>query len=92
MRRLNLAYESGLLRKPIIFNTISAYLEKPELSPILNDLLIKSSLPLARVETVFAMIPLVSLPIETPGYWQQYSGGWAWVEGHWSWGTQGEGE
>jgi hypothetical protein len=37
MRRLNLAYESGLLRKPIIFNTISAYLEKPELSPILGS-------------------------------------------------------
>jgi hypothetical protein len=30
-------------------------LEKPELSPILNDLLIKSSLPLAPVETVFAI-------------------------------------
>jgi hypothetical protein len=28
----------------------------------------------------------------TPGYWQQYSGGWAWVDSRWSWGTQGEGE
>ena len=28
----------------------------------------------------------------TPGYWQEYSGGWAWVEGRWRWGTQGEGE
>jgi hypothetical protein len=28
----------------------------------------------------------------TPGYWQQYSVGWAWVEGRWTWGTQGEGE
>jgi hypothetical protein len=25
-----------------------------------------------------------------PGYWQEYSGGWAWVEGRWSWGTQGK--
>jgi hypothetical protein len=38
------------------------------------------------------LIPLVSLAIETPGYWQQYSGGWAWVDRRWSWGTQGEGE
>ena len=28
----------------------------------------------------------------TPGFWRQYSGGWAWVEGRWNWGTQGEGE
>jgi hypothetical protein len=29
MPRLNLAYERGFLERPIIFNTISAYLEKP---------------------------------------------------------------
>jgi hypothetical protein len=28
----------------------------------------------------------------TPGYWRQYSGGWAWVDSRWSWRTQGEGE
>ena len=28
----------------------------------------------------------------TPGFLQQYSGGWAWVDGRWKWGTQGEGE
>jgi hypothetical protein len=28
----------------------------------------------------------------TPGFWQQYSGGWAWVDGRWKRGTQGEGE
>ena len=55
MPRLNLAYERGFLERPIIFNTISAYLEKPQLSLILNDLLIKSSLPLVPVETVFAI-------------------------------------
>ena len=55
MPRLNLAYERGFLTKPVIFNTISAYLEKPQLSSILNDLLIKSSLPLAPIETVFAI-------------------------------------
>jgi hypothetical protein len=26
----------------------------------------------------------------TPGFWQQYSGGWAWVDGRWSWGAQDE--
>src|SRR3984893_19225677 len=46
---------AGFLEKPIIFNTISAYLEKPQLSSILNDLLINSSLPLVPVETVFAI-------------------------------------
>ena len=55
MPRLNLACERGFLERPIIFNTISAYLEKPQLSLILNDLLIKSSLPLVPVETVFAI-------------------------------------
>jgi hypothetical protein len=24
----------------------------------------------------------------TPGYWQQYSGGWAWVDGRWNWGPE----
>ena len=54
MPRLNLAYERGFLEKPVIFNTISAYLEKPQLSSILNNLLIKSSLPFVPLETVFA--------------------------------------
>jgi hypothetical protein len=27
-----------------------------------------------------------------PCYWQQYSGGWAWVGSRWRWGTESEGE
>jgi hypothetical protein len=62
-------------------NTISAYLEKPKLSPILNNLLIKSSLPLAPVETVFA---IDSTGLVGNRNSQQYSGGWAWVDRRWS--------
>jgi transposase len=55
MPRLRLAYERGYLDKPIIFNTISAYLEKEELTPILHDLIIRSSLPVSPIERVFAI-------------------------------------
>jgi hypothetical protein len=53
--RLKSAYEHGYFEKPVTFNTMSEYLRKPQLTPILNDLLIKSSLPLVPVETVFAI-------------------------------------
>jgi transposase len=36
------------------FNSISNYLENPELTPILRSLIVKSSLPLKSVETSFA--------------------------------------
>jgi transposase len=53
--RLRLAYERGYLERPVTFNTILGYLEKPQFTPILNDLLIKSSLPVSSIETVFAI-------------------------------------
>jgi hypothetical protein len=37
------------------YNSISAYLEKPELTPILKALIVESALPLKAVETAFAM-------------------------------------
>jgi hypothetical protein len=48
MSRLKSAYADGYFEKPVTFNTMSEYLRKPELTPILNDLLIKSSLPVVR--------------------------------------------
>jgi hypothetical protein len=55
MSRLKSAYEDGYFEKPVTFNTMSEYLGKPELTPILNDLLIKSSLPVVPIETTFAI-------------------------------------
>ena len=52
---LNLAYERGYLEKPIVFNTIWAYLERQSLEKILRDLIVKSSLPLVSVESIFAV-------------------------------------
>lgn len=54
MPRLNLAYRRGYLEKPITFGTISAYMERPEITPILEDLIVRSSLPMASLETRFA--------------------------------------
>jgi len=44
------AYEKGYLNP----RSTSAYLESPELTPVLNALIVRSSLPLKTVETVFA--------------------------------------
>lgn len=54
MPRLKRAYQLGYLETPITFGTVAAYLEKPELTAILLDLIVRSSLPLVPVETVFA--------------------------------------
>lgn len=48
------AHEKGYLTKAIHYNSINAYLENPELTPILHSLIVQSSLPLKAVETVFA--------------------------------------
>jgi len=48
------AHDRGYVSKPIHYNSICAYLEKPELAPILRELIVQSSLPLRAVETVFA--------------------------------------
>jgi transposase len=53
--QLHEAFERGYLDRPIHFNRISASLEKPSLSPILRDLIVQSSRPLAAVEDVFAL-------------------------------------
>jgi transposase len=48
------ALQRGYLRKPVHYNTISKYLEREELTPILKQLITESSLPLKSVETCFA--------------------------------------
>jgi transposase len=48
------AHEKGYLSKPIHYNSINNYLETKEFTPILQDLIGRSSLPLRAVETVFA--------------------------------------
>jgi transposase len=54
MPRLRRAYELGYLETPITLGTVAACLEKPALTPILLDLIVRSSRPLVPVETVFA--------------------------------------
>jgi transposase len=48
------ALQRGYLRKPVHYNTISKYLEREELTPILKQLIAESSLPLQSVECDFA--------------------------------------
>lgn len=48
------ALQRGYLSRSVHFNTISKYLEKEELTPILKQLIIESSLPLKSVECDFA--------------------------------------
>jgi transposase len=48
------AHDQGYLTSLMNSITISAYLENPALTPILQSLIIQSSLPLAAVETTFA--------------------------------------
>jgi transposase len=48
------AYERGYLSMLMNPRSANLYLESPELTPILQDLIVRSSLPLATVETVFA--------------------------------------
>jgi transposase len=54
MSDLREAYSRGYITKVPHFNSISNYLEDPELTVILRDLIVKSSLPLQAVETNFA--------------------------------------
>jgi transposase len=44
----------GLLNKSVHYNTLSKYLEKPELTPYLRQLITEASQPLKAVETCFA--------------------------------------
>jgi len=47
--------EKGFLDRPIAYNTIFDYLERPEMTPILKGLVRRAALPLAVVETKFAI-------------------------------------
>lgn len=49
------ALERGYLSRPVHYNTISKYLEKEELTPVLKQLIIESNLPLQSVEHDFAV-------------------------------------
>jgi transposase len=49
------ALQRGYLSKPVHYNTISKYLEKEELTPILKQLIVEASLPLKSVEHDFAV-------------------------------------
>ena len=55
MSDLREAQRRGFISKVPHFNSISNYLENPELTPILKDLIAQSSLPLKSVETDFAV-------------------------------------
>jgi transposase len=54
MSDLREAHVRGYISKVPHFNSISNYLENPDLTPILRDLITQSSLPLRAVETDFA--------------------------------------
>jgi len=54
MSDLREAHTRGYISKVPHFNSVSNYLENPELTPLLRDLIVKSSLPLQSVETNFA--------------------------------------
>jgi transposase len=54
MSDLREAHNRGYISKVPHFNSISNYLENPELTPILHALITQSSLPLRSVETDFA--------------------------------------
>jgi transposase len=54
MSDLRAAHSRGYISKVPHFNSISNYLENPELTPILRNLITQSSLPLRAVETNFA--------------------------------------
>jgi transposase len=48
------AHRAGHLSRPMHPNKVNCHLENPELAPLLLDLIVRSSLPLRAVETVFA--------------------------------------
>ncbi|MBV9453198.1 MAG: transposase [Rubrobacter sp.] len=55
MSDLQDAHAKGYISKAPHYNTIIKYLELPDLTPILRDLIVVSSLPLKAVETDFAV-------------------------------------
>jgi hypothetical protein len=63
------AYEKGYLSRPLHPNKINTFLENPDLTPVLKALIVRSSLPLKAVETVFA-------PDSTGFHRPDLCGGW----------------
>src|SRR6266481_5880055 len=55
MSDLRDAQSKGFIQKVPHYNSIFNYLENPELTPILTDLITRSALPLKAVETEFAV-------------------------------------
>jgi transposase len=55
MTDLSESHKNGLIAKLPCYNSIFKYLEKAELTPILTSLIIRASLPLAAVESDFAV-------------------------------------
>lgn len=55
MSNLRSAHSRGYISKVPHFNSISTYLEKAELTPVLRALIVQSSLPLRSIETDFAV-------------------------------------
>jgi hypothetical protein len=49
------ALQRGHISKPVHYNTLSKYLEKPELTPLLKELIAESAAPLRAVEWNFAV-------------------------------------
>jgi len=49
------AHEDGYTTRPLHFNSISGYMDDPELTPILKALIARSALPLRTVDTDFAI-------------------------------------
>ncbi|MBI4017715.1 MAG: transposase [Candidatus Aenigmarchaeota archaeon] len=52
---MNGAKEKGYIDAVPYYTTVARYMEKPELTPVLIDLIMKTALPLASVETDFAV-------------------------------------
>jgi transposase len=52
---LNDAHTKGYLSKPLHYNSINTFLENGDFTPILKDLIVRSSLPLRAIETQFAV-------------------------------------
>lgn len=54
MSDLREAHRRGYLRQMVSHKVVFKYLESPDVTPLLRDLIVRSSLPLRAVETVFA--------------------------------------
>jgi transposase len=85
MSDLQEAQMKGYIEKTPHFNSLFNYLENPALTPILEGLIIKTSLPLSAVETDFAA-DSSGFTASQLNYWRQHKYGkkqeHAWVKVH----------